>query len=102
GDLDVREAVLDEPALELVDAVACVDHLEERAAAHDRRLEVAVERDLLLEVVGDVARAPAELDDVDELACGVEESLDVAHVQALVDHVREPLRARLAGALWQI
>src|SRR5690242_11144336 len=39
GDLDVREAMLVEPRLELVDAVACVHDLEERAAAHDRRLE---------------------------------------------------------------
>ena len=45
-----------------------VDGLEERAAADDRGLELTVERDLLLEVVRDVARAPAELDDVDELA----------------------------------
>ena len=87
-----------EPALEVVDLVLRVDRLEERAAAHDRRRERAVERDLLLEVVRDVARAPAELDDVDVLAGGVEEALDLAQVQALVDDVREPALARLALA----
>src|SRR5205807_4457014 len=97
GDLDVREAVLGEPRLELVDLVAAVDGLEQRPAADDRRLEVAVERDLLLEVVRDVARAPAELDDVDELAADVEHPLDVAQVEALVHHVREADVARLAG-----
>jgi hypothetical protein len=56
---------------------------------------MAVERDLLLEVVRDVARAPAELDDVDELAGGVEQALDLPQVQALVDDVREPGLARL-------
>ena len=97
GDLDVREAVLDEPALELVEPVAGEDRLEERAAADDGRLERAVERDLLLEVVRDVARAPAELDDVDELAGGVEEALDVAEVETLVDDVREADLAGLPG-----
>src|SRR5919109_4821530 len=87
GDLDVREALLDEPRLELVDPSAPVDGLEERAAADDGRLEEPVEGDLLLEVVRDVARAPSELHDVDELAGGVEEALDVAEVQALVDDV---------------
>ena len=102
GDLDVREAVLLEPRLELVDAVAHVDDLEERAAADDRRLERAVERDLLLEVVRDVARAPAELDDVDELAADVEHAFDLAEVHPLVHHVREPFGARLAGARGQV
>src|SRR5256885_914358 len=78
GDLDVREAVLVEPRLELVDLVASVDSLEQRAATDDRRVEVAVERDLLLEIVRDVARAPPELDDVDELAADVEHPFDVA------------------------
>src|SRR5579884_3172631 len=84
GDLDVREAMLDEPRLELVHATARVDDLEERAAADDGRLEGAVERDLLLEIVRDVARPPAELDDVDELAADVEHPLDLAQVHPLV------------------
>ena len=96
GDLDVREPVLDEPPLELVEPAASVDRLEERATAHDRRVERPVERDLLLEVVRDVGGAPAELDDVDEGARGVEEALDVADVQPLVDHVREALDPGLA------
>src|SRR5262249_13103368 len=96
GDLDVREAVLRQPSLELLDLVACVDGLEERATADDGRLKVTVERDLLLEVVRDVAGAPAELDDVDEGARGVEEPLDLAEVQTLVDDMREPAAARLA------
>ena len=50
-DLDVREPVLGEPPLELVEPSAGVDGLEQRPAADDRRLERAVERDLLLEVV---------------------------------------------------
>src|SRR3954451_14598498 len=90
--------MLEEPRLELVETPPRVDGLEERAAADDRRLEVAVERDLLLEVVRDVARAPAELDDVDELAADVEHPLDVAQVEALVHHVREADVARLSGA----
>ena len=73
------------------------DGLEERPAAHDRRLERAVERDLLLEVVRDVRRPPAELDDVDVLAGGVEEPLDLAEVQPLVDDVRQAAR-RAASA----
>ena len=98
GDLDVREAEVLEPALELVHLALAVHGLEERAAADDRRRERAVERDLLLEVVRDVARAPAELDDVDVLAGGVEEALDLAEVQALVHDVREATLARLALA----
>ena len=50
------------------------DRLEERAAADDGRLERAVEGDLLLEVLRDVRRAPAELDDVDVVAGRVEEA----------------------------
>src|SRR5580765_6733102 len=99
GDLDMREAVLGQPGLELVDLVARVDRLEERAAADDGCLEMAIERNLLLEIVRDVAGAPTELDDVDEGACGVEEPLDLAQVEALVDDVREPGAARLAGPL---
>src|SRR5439155_21781233 len=38
GDLDGREALVDEPALELVQLAARVDGLEERPAADDRRL----------------------------------------------------------------
>src|SRR5919197_22871 len=101
-DLDVREALLDEPTLELVELAAREDRLEERSAADDRRLERPVERDLLLEVVRDVRRAPAELDDVDKLAGGVEEALDLAEVEPLVDDVREALGARLAGAWGQV
>ena len=97
-DLDVREAVVLEPALEVVHLVLAVDGLEERPAADDRGRERAVERDLLLEVVGDVARAPAELDDVDVLARGVEEPLDLAQVQPLVDDVRQSALAWLALA----
>ena len=90
GDLDVGEAELGQPALELVELFARVDRLEERAAADDGRLEVSIKRNLLLEVVRDVARAPAELDDVDEGAGGVEETFDLAQVQPLVDDVGEP------------
>ena len=97
-DLDVREAEVLEPALELVHLALAVDGLEERPAADDGRRERAVERDLLLEVVRDVARAPAELDDVDVLAGRVEEPLDLAEVQALVHDVREAALARLALA----
>src|SRR5205823_12970529 len=87
---------------ELIHAPPCVDDLEEGAAAHHRRVERAVERDLLLEVVRDVARAPTELDDVDELAADVEHALDLAEVHALVHHVGETFGARLAGALRQV
>src|SRR5262249_35699587 len=97
-DLDVREAEVLEPALEFVHLRLPVDGLEERPAADDRRREGAVERDLLLEVVRDVARPPAELDDVHVLARGVEEALDLAEVQALVDDVRESALARLSLA----
>src|SRR5436853_2935513 len=87
-----------QPALELVDPVARVHGLEEGAAAHDRRVEVPVERNLLLEVVGHVAGAPAEFDDVDEGPAGVEHPLDVAEIHALVYHVRQSDLARLPGA----
>src|SRR2546430_4636813 len=97
-DLDVREALLDQPAPELLQLAARVDRLEERPAADDRGLEAPIEGDLLLQVVRDVGRAPAELDDVYVLAGGVEEALDLAQVEALVDDVREALGARLAGA----
>src|SRR5579862_6807360 len=99
GDLDVREAMLRKPALELVHAPTRIDDFEERPAADDRRLEVPVERDLLLEVVRDVARAPAELHDVHELTGGVEHPLDVAGVEAFVDDVRQAFLTRLARAL---
>jgi len=95
GDLDVREAVFGQPGLELVEPVPRVDRLEERPAADDGRLEVAVERDLLLEIVRDVAGSPAELDDVDEGARRVEETFDLAQVQTLVHDVREPRAPRL-------
>src|ERR671934_38404 len=102
GDLDVREALLDQPALELVELPAREDGLEQRAAAHDRCLEVAVQGDLLLEVVGDVRGAPAELDDVDVAAGSVEEALDLTQIQPLVDHVRQALGARLSGTQGQV
>src|SRR5690349_19872698 len=101
-DLHVREALLAEPLLELVEPAAPVDRLEQRSAADDRGLERAIERDLLLEVVGDVRRPPTELDDVDELTGGVEHAFDVAQVQALVDDVGQAFGARLAGALGQV
>ncbi len=80
-DLDVREAVVLEPALELVHLPLAVNRFEERSPADDRCPERAIERDLLLEVVRDVARSPAELDDVHVLAGSVEEPLDLAQVQ---------------------
>src|SRR5207249_1774863 len=75
GDLDVREAEIVQPAAELLELPARVDRLEQRSAANDRRVERAVERDLLLEVVRHVGRSPAELDDVDVLTRGVEQAL---------------------------
>ena len=48
GDLDVREPLLDEPALVLVQLPAGDGDLEQRSAADDGRAERAVERDLLL------------------------------------------------------
>ena len=94
-DLDVREALVGEPAPVLVDLVPGDDGLEQRAAADDRRFEGAVERDLLVQVAGDVRGAPAELDDVDVIPGRVEEAFDVAQRETLVDDVREPFRARL-------
>src|SRR5262245_3543730 len=102
GDLHVREALLDQPSLELVELPAGVDGLEQRSAAYDRRPEGAIERDLLLEVVRDVARAPAELDDVHVLPAGVEHPLDLAQVQALVDDVCQSFDPRLARARGQV
>src|SRR5919197_4658148 len=98
GDLDVRETEVLEPALEIIDLVLREDGLEERASADHRSVEGAVERDLLLEIVRDVARAPAELHDVDVCARGVEEAFDLAQVQSLVDDMREAPRARLPRA----
>src|SRR5207247_10630719 len=101
-DLDVGEALLAEPRLVLVARPAGDDGLEERAAADDGRLERAVERDLLLEVARDVRGAPAELDDVDVVAGRVEEALDVAQIEALVDDVGETRVARLRCARGQV
>ena len=74
GDLDVREAKLGQPALELVDLVARVDRLEERAAADDGRLEMAVEQ-IFFSRLFVTWLVPRELDDVDEGPRGVEEPL---------------------------
>ena len=97
SDGDMRTGLLDEPRLEVVHPAPAVDRLEQGPAADDGRLERAVERDLLLEVVRDVPGAPAELDDVDEVPCGVEEPFDLAEVQSLVDDVRESAATRLRG-----
>ena len=96
-DLDMGKAMLGQPRLELVELALGVDGLEQRPATDDRCIEAPVERDLLLEVVRDVARAPAELDDVDEVAGGVEHPLDVADVQTLVHHVGETVLPGLTG-----
>src|SRR3990170_3261654 len=101
-DLDVREAVLHEPAPILVELSPDNDGLEEGAPADDGGVERAVEGDLLLEVPGDVRRSPAEFDDVHVVAGRVEQALDVAQVEALVDDVREPLRPRLGRAGWHV
>ena len=87
-----------QPAAVLVELAAGDHRLEERSAADDRRLERAVEGDLLLEVVRDVRGPPAELHDVDVVARGVEEPLDLAEVEALVHHVGQPLCPRLRRA----
>jgi hypothetical protein len=102
GDLDVREALFDQPLLEFIQPAPTVDRLEQRSATDNGRLERPVQRNLLLQVVGDVRRPPAELDNVDELAAGVEHAFDVAQVEALVDDVGQAFRARLAGALGQV
>src|SRR6266508_3847269 len=101
-DLDVRDALLGEPRPVLVELVPADDRLEERSAADDGHVEGAVERDLVLEVARDVRGAPAELDDVDVVAGRPEEALDVDEVEALVDDVCEPLRARLRGTRGQV
>ena len=94
GDLDVREAELGQPALVLVELVLRVDDLEERAADHDGLLAQDVE--LALEVGRHVRGAPAELDDVDVLAGGLEHVLPRARAEALVEHVGEPAVAAQA------
>src|SRR5215218_961573 len=86
-DLDVGEALLGKPAPVLVQLVAREDGLEECAAADHGRVERAVERNLLLEVARHVGRPPTELHDVDVIAGGVEEPLDLAEVEPLVDDV---------------
>src|SRR6266540_1258227 len=101
-DLDVRDALLGEPRPVLVELVPADDRLEERSAADDGHVDGAVERDLVLEVARDVRGAPAELDDVDVVAGRPEEALDVDEVEALVDDVCEPLRARLRGTRGQV
>src|SRR5215212_7773493 len=98
----MRKPVLLEPATVLVELPPRDHGFEERAAADHRSVERAVEGDLLLEVPGHVRRAPPELDDVDVVPGGVEEPLDFAQVEALVDHVREALRARLRGPGGQV
>src|SRR5437764_445408 len=92
-------ALLRQPLLEFVELLASVDGLEERPSADDRRVEGAVERDLLLEIVRDVPGAPAELHDVDEGARGVEQAFDLPQIQTLVDDVSEPGATRLARPL---
>ena len=87
-DLDVGKAKLAEPALVVVEPVLDVDDLEEGAAEDDGLLLQHVQ--LPPQVRRDVRRAPAELDDVDQVAGHLEHVLPPAGAEALVDHVRQP------------
>src|SRR6266513_1844926 len=55
-----RETLSSKPLFALVQAIPAVTGLEQRPAADDGRLERPVEGDLLLQVVRDVRRPPAE------------------------------------------
>src|SRR5262245_6742626 len=93
GDLDVRQAEVGEPALVLVDLVLDVYDLEERAADDDGLAAQYLE--LPAQVRCDVRGAPAELDDVDVDAGGLEDVLPAARAEALVEDVREAARSWL-------
>ncbi len=93
GDLDVRQPELSQPRLVLVELALRVDDLEERPADHHRLLAQHLE--LALEVRRDVRGAPAELDDVDVDARGLEHVLPPARAEALVDHVGQAAGAWL-------
>ncbi len=97
GDLDALEAVVAQPAAVAVELAAHLGDLEQRAAADHGDAERAVERELLAQVLRHVRRAPAELDDVDVVAAGRHQALDLRQGQALVHDVRDADLARLGG-----
>src|SRR5581483_3829269 len=86
-DLDVVDAEVGEPPLEVVELPARVDDLEERAPDHDGL--AAQNLELPLEVACDVGRAPPELDDRDVVARNVEDVLPRARAEPLVEDVRK-------------
>ena len=61
--------------------------LDELGLSHVEISDGVIE--LPLQVAGHVRRSPAELDDVDVVAGRLEQVLDRARAEALVDHVRE-------------
>src|SRR5690348_15402427 len=94
GDLDVRDAEALEPALVLLELVADVDDLEERAADDDGLAAQDVE--LAAQVLRDVRGPPAELDDVDVVAGDLEHVFPSARAEALVEDVRQAAVTRQA------
>src|SRR5439155_1330312 len=83
---EVLDALPGQPALVLVELVPGVDDLEEGPTDDDGLLAEHLE--LPLQVARHPGRAPAELDDVDVLAGGLEDVLPCARAEALVEDVR--------------
>src|SRR5437899_2155060 len=72
--------------------------LEERAAEAGCDPGLPVRFDLRLDVLREVAGAPAELDDVDVARGRRQHILDLAEAESLIEHVSEALFPRLGGA----
>src|SRR5207245_11797895 len=87
------EAVSVEPGAVVAELVLRPHCFEEGATADNRLRGRPVQLELALEVAGHVAGAPAQLDDADAVACRLEQVLDGAGAEALVDHVRDAVRA---------
>ena len=86
------------PGHELVDPALADRHLGQRAAEHHRDAVRRVALELGLQVLRGQRGAPAELDDVDELAGDLDQAVDLGDRQAAVEDVGDALLARLGAA----
>src|SRR5438270_4249667 len=102
GDLDMAETELAQPRDQALDATLADRNLRERAAEHHGYPVRRVALELGAQVGGNERSSPAELDDVDELAGDLQETVDVRERHAAVDHVRDASLAGLARALGDV
>ena len=93
-----REPELAQPRDQAIDATLADRELGERPAEHHGDAVVGVARELGLEVGAHERRAPAELDDVDDLPGDLEQPVDVGERHPAIDHVGDAVLARLDRA----